>query len=360
MTRDSSRKLWWGGAVVVAVVAIAVIVTFWNSGPAPVSPAPTATRKIEAPAAPSPPRPVAASPQPAAPSAPSPAAPAKPAAAAGQTEVPRFDIVRVDPSGHAVLAGRAPPGSEVTVYDGQHELGHVTADNDGDWVLVPDQPLPPGQSQLTLSAKAKDGTVMRSDGVVAMLVPQRGGSAGTAGGAAETPATVAVLVPKEGPAKPLQLPPLAGKGEDRLSLDIVEYGPKGNIILQGRAAPGVAVGAYLNGKKVGAATADPDGKWEIVTGEDIRPGRYQLKLEARNEAGKVVARLATPFERATLAKQMSGDLLIVQPGNSLWRIARRSYGHGIRYVEIFHANRDQIANPSLIYPGQLLHIPGKS
>jgi nucleoid-associated protein YgaU len=45
------------------------------------------------------------------------------------------------------------------------------------------------------------------------------------------------------------------------------------------------------------------------------------------------------------------------PGNSLWRLARRSYGRGIRYVEIYQANRSQIRDPNLIYPGQVLAVP---
>ncbi len=53
-----------------------------------------------------------------------------------------------------------------------------------------------------------------------------------------------------------------------------------------------------------------------------------------------------------------GDaLVIVQPGNSLWRIARRNYGRGIQYVQIFAANRDQIRDADLIYPGQIFLIP---
>ena len=50
-------------------------------------------------------------------------------------------------------------------------------------------------------------------------------------------------------------------------------------------------------------------------------------------------------------------LVIVQPGNSLWRIARRLYGKGIQYTTIFGANRDQIVDPSLIYPGQIFIVP---
>jgi nucleoid-associated protein YgaU len=48
---------------------------------------------------------------------------------------------------------------------------------------------------------------------------------------------------------------------------------------------------------------------------------------------------------------------VVQPGNSLWRIARRSYGEGLRYTVIYEANKDHIRDPDLIYPGQVFVIP---
>jgi len=72
----------------------------------------------------------------------------------------------------------------------------------------------------------------------------------------------------------------------------------------------------------------------------------------------VVARLETPFSRAGFVLP-GGDqaLVIVQPGNSLWRIARRVYGGGVEYVTIFQANRDQIRDPDLIYPGQIFVLP---
>jgi nucleoid-associated protein YgaU len=85
-----------------------------------------------------------------------------------------------------------------------------------------------------------------------------------------------------------------------------------------------------------------------------------MRVQADNHGGQEIAKLTMPFERAKLPQQIPDDLVIVQPGNSLWRIARRSYGHGIRYVRIYHANRNQIRDPRLIYPGQLLQIPGKT
>jgi nucleoid-associated protein YgaU len=51
------------------------------------------------------------------------------------------------------------------------------------------------------------------------------------------------------------------------------------------------------------------------------------------------------------------DYVIVQPGNSLWRIARRVLGEGMSYVHIYEANQAQIRDPDLIYPGQVFEIP---
>jgi nucleoid-associated protein YgaU len=364
VTRDLSRRLIWGSLALIAATGIVITAAMWQNGRTP-TPVLTQRRGGSAAEAPTAVSPISQKPATASSEASSAAKAAGPLA---QTAVPSFDIVRVDPQGRAVLAGRAPPGSEVAVFDGDHELGHTAASDDGDWVLVPDSPLPPGESQLTLRATTKNGTVTRSDGVVAMLVPERVAkpASGAQTRSTDTAATlkaeapIAVLVPTEGAAAGLQLPPLAGKGDERLSLDIIEYGTEGAVIFQGRAAPGMQIGAYLGNRKVGAATADAEGKWRIVTEENVPAGRYRLKLESRNDTGKRVAQLAIPFERAAVPEQMAGDLVVVQPGNSLWRIARHSYGNGRRYVEIYHANRNQISNPRLIYPGQLLQIPSKS
>jgi hypothetical protein len=52
------------------------------------------------------------------PPAPPQAAVTPPPAPAAPAPVPSFDIVKVDPSGHAVIAGRAAPGAKVAVLDG--------------------------------------------------------------------------------------------------------------------------------------------------------------------------------------------------------------------------------------------------
>ncbi len=52
-------------------------------------------------------------------------------------------------------------------------------------------------------------------------------------------------------------------------------------------------------------------------------------------------------------------IVTVQPGFSLWRIARENYGEGILYVKVYEANKDQIRDPDLIYPGQIFTVPGE-
>lgn len=48
----------------------------------------------------------------------------------------------------------------------------------------------------------------------------------------------------------------------------------------------------------------------------------------------------------------------VQSGDCLWRIAQKFLGNGARYMEIYNLNKSKIKNPNLIYPGQVLTIPG--
>ena len=47
----------------------------------------------------------------------------------------------------------------------------------------------------------------------------------------------------------------------------------------------------------------------------------------------------------------------VKKGDCLWNIAKKFYGNGSAYTKIYDANTNKIANPSLIYPGQVFVIP---
>ena len=48
---------------------------------------------------------------------------------------------------------------------------------------------------------------------------------------------------------------------------------------------------------------------------------------------------------------------VVQPGDTLWKIANQFYGTGSKWTIIWEENRDQIPNPDQIKPGQVIIIP---
>lgn len=276
---------------------------------------------------------------------------------------PTFDIVRVSPTGDAVIAGRAAPGAEVTVWDDEKLLGTVKADERGEWVLLPGEPLKGGTRQLTLASRLPGGELVESEQVVVLVVPERAvGSAAAEGEAAEQ--AFAVLVPRAGvgASQVLQMP---GEGElsqtgavEGVTLDSLDYTEEGEVTLAGRTKPGTSVRVYLDNEFIGSAPADAEGRWQLTPERKIESGMYALRLDQVDESGQVLARIETPFMRAEPAEfALELTFVVVQPGNSLWRIARRTYGGGIHYTVIFQANRDQIRDPNLIYPGQIFALP---
>ena len=102
------------------------------------------------------------------------------------------------------------------------------------------------------------------------------------------------------------------------------------------------------------ATLTPSGS-DVI---NVAPGTYKLRADKVDPAGKVAARRETRFVRSAGFGDLPADSVVfVQSGNSLWRLARRTYGSGIRYSVIYEANRSQIRNPNLIYPGQVFFVP---
>lgn len=66
----------------------------------------------------------------------------------------------------------------------------------------------------------------------------------------------------------------------------------------------------------------------------------------------------TPVRETTNSPAPVQDkLYTVVKGDCLWNIAKKFYGNGKQYTKIYNANKDQIKNPSLIYPKQVLKIP---
>ena len=60
---------------------------------------------------------------------------------------------------------------------------------------------------------------------------------------------------------------------------------------------------------------------------------------------------------SSTAPAPSGRSYTVVKGDSLSKIAKQFYGDAQKWRKIYEANRDEIKNPDLIYPGQTFTIP---
>ena len=293
--------------------------------------------------------------------------PSSPAQAEAKPVAPSFDVVRVTPEGSAVIAGRAQPGAEVVVRDGERELGHAQADRRGEFVLMPQTKLAPGGRELTLASREGGRSEVKGEDTVVVVVPSpptpsRDATTGAAPAqvrdAPNPPAAVAMLVPPAGAApRLLQAPPAADRSQ-KLSLNTVDYDEKGEIRFSGSAPPSTPLRVYVDNQPVGEAKTDAHGQWTLTPQQSVASGVHQFRVDQLAQTGRVTRRVELPFQRtAAPASEASQARVVVQPGQNLWRIARFTYGAGIRYTVIYLANREQIRDPRLIYPGQVFATP---
>jgi nucleoid-associated protein YgaU len=262
----------------------------------------------------------------------------------------------------AVIAGRAQPGAVVIVLDGETEIARATADSRGEWVALPAKPLAPGTRELSLVARTTGDTAgRRSDRVVVVVVPERQVQT-----AARATGAVAVAVARDpentAPSRLLQVPSPEPRGAPPLpvTIETIDYDATGEVVLSGRTPAGTVVQLYLDGKPIGRAEGDANGRWTMRPDQPVAPGVYTLRIDQIGPDGRVTQRIELPFARAEPQTELpasAGDRVVVQPGNSLWRIARRVYGAGVRYTVIYQANKDMIRDPDLIYPGQIFSLP---
>ncbi len=307
--------------------------------------------------------------------------------------VPAFDAIRVNRAGILSAAGRGPPLAEIRIYDGSTVIGTTEADAAGQWVFIASTPLDPGGHEIRFEAVLPgSGRLIPGDAGVLVLVPERPMPTPTL----EPPAVVAAEVPEEaaepdvdgamvaadaavapqeagdpiilrtpggeaGPTELLQGPGgAAGQGSETVeaTIEIVDYAEPMGLIVSGRAPPGALVRLYVDEEAAGEAVADGDGKYRLALRRRLPVGNYRLRIDVVDAAGVVTARAETLYLRWEEVARTDGSIqLVVRPGNSLWRLARRVYGAGIQYTVIYEHNREQIRDPDLIYPGQVLTVP---
>lgn len=310
--------------------------------------------------------------------------------------MPTFDIVRVEPSGDVVAAGLADPGANVEMLDGLETLATARANESGEWAIVLDSPLAPGAHDLSLRTTTDGGSMATlSDQRVAVSVPERGQSG-----------VLVVVNTSDGPSEVLQVPVASQPAEPRVApppgviapgdevadevadeadapeivrdvaVTSVEADTAGTIYVTGTASTDEPVRVYLDNRPLGEATPMADGLWALEVPREVQPGSHEVRADQIDAAGDVVARAAVPFERevevlelrpvasvgAAGGTEAEGSVpgmrtVVIQRGDNLWKLSRRIYGRGVRYANIYEANRDQITDPRWIYPGQVFLVP---
>lgn len=345
---------------------------------------------------------------------------------------PVFELVRVEESGDAVIAGRAQAGGKVRILLDGVEVAQAPADATGAFVALVSLDPSGDARTLTLESIGDDGQSVASE-QTALVAPVRGPEDATQtpietveahtpalpappdAVTAPEPAETALAALDEGtlsaPAAPAA-PPGRTEADDvpqaapqvvivapdgavpqspapaparpnapevaNVVIDTISYDQEGEVVLVGRAQPGNFVRLYLDNILAATETVAPDGTWRSrVAG--IAAGIYTLRADETGAGGQVASRFETPFERVTRPRAIaaveretsveldaegnplraSAGLVTVQPGFTLWAIARENYGDGVQYVRVFEANRSQIRDPDLIYPGQIFAIPGQ-
>lgn len=265
------------------------------------------------------------------------------------SRLPSFDVVRVQPDGDAVIAGRGQPGQQITIMSGETPLGAVTADADGEWVFVPDEPLLLGTHRLTLTAQDGKNMLRSDEEVVVVITPHEDGT--TTGGTA-----VAVKTSRSGsvPTTVLQSP--STPDATRLAVVSVDDDGHGRLSLSGSAAPQSQVRLYLDDRYLGDTLADALGSWRFLLATPLPSGRYVLRADQMGGGGKVIDRAHIPL-LVGLPYTSDTQKVVVERGQSLWRIARSFYGDGKAYTLIYAANRADIDDPDRIYPGQVFQLP---
>jgi hypothetical protein len=293
---------------------------------------------------------------------------------------PAFDLVRVDPEGNIVIAGRGESGAIIEILDGETVIGTVEADDRGEWVFVPDVRLEPGSRILILRDISDRSLAKESDNAVVLVIPKPGMNIiGIDGKVNSKP--LAMVVPRNKKnnvaTRLIQVPgldeatrrndlndrkPALKKADQtsklKLTLRTIDYDEKGSIIFSGLSQPMSTLRIYVDNILAGVVRADNQGNWQLKVENMLAPGKYEIRLDRTNLIGEVVERVQLPFMKVpNIDASKEKSTVVIQPGNSLWRIAARVYGSGFRYTEIYKANSTQIRDPNLIYPGQIFKLP---
>lgn len=252
---------------------------------------------------------------------------------------PSFDIVRIEKSGNIVIAGRWLPHQNISIVVNGKIIATERTDSAGEFVYAPSKTFEPGN--YTISLLGTEPTV-KSEDKVFVYVSEAGADN-----------SVSLLMTRDGSTL-LQAPSMLQDGD--LSISKIDYMDTGRIVVTGDALPRLRVSLSLNDRYMGFARVSDHHHFGL--GADIgtlESGKeYSLTVRMHDGDGRTVAMVTHDF----IMPEMTGDddtFYTVRRGDCLWIIARNFMRRGILFSII--AERNNIENPNLIYPKQLLQIP---
>ncbi len=233
---------------------------------------------------------------------------------------PTFDVVRAEPTGDLVMAGRAEPGWTTTVESNGKVVGTAVADANGEWVIQPTTPIAAGEHSLQLKAQApKGGQTLFSKQRLALSVGDPGKGQPLVALTEEGQATrvlqmsppllddkklsavgsSATATLEKPPFKPSSKPIEDVPAEVSFSaIDYDQASGRSTLFLSGRGTPGARLMLYADNEFLGTATIDATGSWALKAVRELVPGSHQIRADSVEIAdGKVLARAEVSFDR---------------------------------------------------------------
>lgn len=256
-----------------------------------------------------------------------------------ENDVPAFDVVRIQPDGNIVVAGRWAPNKKISIAINGRVVATEQTNADGEFVYAPKKPLNAGN--YTLSLIGVD-TATKSSDKVFLYISEHGYEN-----------SVSLLMTKNGSTL-LQAPTTLRDGD--LNVSKIDYLDNGRIVVTGDAMPRLRVSLWLNDTYMGYAHVSDYRHFglgadlgKLESGKD-----YKLSIRMHDGDGTTIASVEHNFTMP----EMTGDedtFYTVRRGDCLWIIARNFMRRGILFTII--ADKNHIENPDLIFPKQKLKIP---
>ncbi|HVZ12841.1 MAG TPA: LysM peptidoglycan-binding domain-containing protein [Bauldia sp.] len=298
------------------------------------------------------------------------AAPAAPNAPAGETT----QTAETTPPAAAAPAETAPAAGTSTQPEQTAEVAPVPAES---------AVTTPPATESAETAEATPGTEVTPAPQMAEAAPPKEAPVTTEPPIAGEPKVtleppVGTEAPATAEAPPATPPPPPPPAQPNVVVAAVEADTAGNVYIAGTATTPETVRVYMDDQPLGEAKPSPSGTWLVETKKDMPAGNYDVRADQIGSDGTVIARAEVPFQRevdvavltpsgsaggsagsgATVSGAMPPmETVIIKRGDNLWRIARSTWGKGVRWSTIYQANTDQIRNPHWIYPGQVFIMP---